>query len=266
MHSIGYLAGSTFARSPGHWKSSPSNTASAPVSGVFCACCGKQDNITQRELSDLAGTTEATTVRSVNALVKSGFVTRNRCTEDRRKSHIVLTPKARRLRGKTHPAGRGSQRARDAGLEQERHRHRPPRARANPCKPVRRSGEVIVIELPLLPTSLVGSYAQPTWLIDHERLGQRLPPRVLLNELWQVPTRAARRSPERRNHHRAGRSASGRRRHRHRRRNAARKLFEPIRQRARRRGHRQPRRSHRPNRQARAGTPGGWRHFAPRSR
>jgi 5-methyltetrahydropteroyltriglutamate--homocysteine methyltransferase len=44
-----------------------------------------------------------------------------------------------------------------------------------------------VIELPILPTSLVGSYAQPTWLIDHERLGQRLPPRVLLNELWQVP-------------------------------------------------------------------------------
>ncbi|MDH3644258.1 MAG: 5-methyltetrahydropteroyltriglutamate--homocysteine methyltransferase [Gammaproteobacteria bacterium] len=45
-----------------------------------------------------------------------------------------------------------------------------------------------MIELPLLPTSLVGSYAQPTWLIDHERLGQRLPPRVLLNELWQVPS------------------------------------------------------------------------------
>jgi 5-methyltetrahydropteroyltriglutamate--homocysteine methyltransferase len=44
-----------------------------------------------------------------------------------------------------------------------------------------------MIELPVLPTSLVGSYAQPTWLIDHQRLGQRLPPRVLLNELWQIP-------------------------------------------------------------------------------
>ncbi len=42
------------------------------------------------------------------------------------------------------------------------------------------------MELPLLPTSLVGSYAQPGWLIDKERLGQRLPPRVLLNELWRV--------------------------------------------------------------------------------
>jgi 5-methyltetrahydropteroyltriglutamate--homocysteine methyltransferase len=40
--------------------------------------------------------------------------------------------------------------------------------------------------LPLLPTSLVGSYAQPGWLIDRERLGQRLPPRVLLDELWRI--------------------------------------------------------------------------------
>ncbi len=42
--------------------------------------------------------------------------------------------------------------------------------------------------LPLLPTSLVGSYAQPGWLIDRERLGQRLPPRVLLDALWRVPS------------------------------------------------------------------------------
>ena len=40
--------------------------------------------------------------------------------------------------------------------------------------------------LPILPTSLVGSYAQPDWLIDKERLGQRLPPRVLLDGLWRV--------------------------------------------------------------------------------
>lgn len=41
--------------------------------------------------------------------------------------------------------------------------------------------------LPLMPTSLVGSYAQPDWLIDKTRLGQRLPPRVILHELWRVP-------------------------------------------------------------------------------
>ena len=43
-----------------------------------------------------------------------------------------------------------------------------------------------MIDYPLLPTSLV-SYAQPNWLIDRQRLGQRLPPRVLLHELWSVP-------------------------------------------------------------------------------
>jgi 5-methyltetrahydropteroyltriglutamate--homocysteine methyltransferase len=40
-------------------------------------------------------------------------------------------------------------------------------------------------EYPLLPTSLVGSYAQPNWLIDKTRLGERLPPRVILHELWK---------------------------------------------------------------------------------
>ena len=40
-------------------------------------------------------------------------------------------------------------------------------------------------DYPLLPTSLVGSYAQPDWLIDKSRLGARLPPRVLLHELWK---------------------------------------------------------------------------------
>ncbi|MGD1211979.1 MAG: uroporphyrinogen decarboxylase family protein [Candidatus Acidiferrales bacterium] len=40
--------------------------------------------------------------------------------------------------------------------------------------------------LPLLPTSLVGSYPQPDWLIDREKLGSRLPPRIRLKELWRV--------------------------------------------------------------------------------
>jgi 5-methyltetrahydropteroyltriglutamate--homocysteine methyltransferase len=38
----------------------------------------------------------------------------------------------------------------------------------------------------LFPTSLVGSYPQPDWLIDRERLRQRLPPRVRAAELWRV--------------------------------------------------------------------------------
>ena len=38
----------------------------------------------------------------------------------------------------------------------------------------------------LLPTSLVGSYAQPDWLINREMLGKQMPPRVRALELWRV--------------------------------------------------------------------------------
>lgn len=38
----------------------------------------------------------------------------------------------------------------------------------------------------LYPTSLVGSYPQPDWLIDRERLADRFPPRVRASELWRV--------------------------------------------------------------------------------
>jgi len=38
----------------------------------------------------------------------------------------------------------------------------------------------------LLPTSLVGSYAQPDWLIDRKNLAGRFPPRVRARELWRI--------------------------------------------------------------------------------
>src|SRR5579862_4799542 len=38
----------------------------------------------------------------------------------------------------------------------------------------------------LLPTSLVGSYAQPDWLINRELLGKQMPPRVRALELWRI--------------------------------------------------------------------------------
>jgi 5-methyltetrahydropteroyltriglutamate--homocysteine methyltransferase len=39
----------------------------------------------------------------------------------------------------------------------------------------------------LFPTSLVGSYPQPEWLIDRKKLGGRFPPRVRARELWRIP-------------------------------------------------------------------------------
>ena len=37
-----------------------------------------------------------------------------------------------------------------------------------------------------LATTVVGSYPQPDWLIDREKLAGRLPPRVPAHELWRV--------------------------------------------------------------------------------
>ena len=42
-------------------------------------------------------------------------------------------------------------------------------------------------KLPLFPTTLVGSYPQPEWLIDRKKLAGRFPPRVRAKELWRVP-------------------------------------------------------------------------------
>src|SRR3954447_15368545 len=37
-----------------------------------------------------------------------------------------------------------------------------------------------------IPTRLVGSYAQPSWLLDRDKLRGRFPPRVRARELWRV--------------------------------------------------------------------------------
>ena len=38
----------------------------------------------------------------------------------------------------------------------------------------------------LLPTTVVGSYVQPEWLVDRANLKGRLPPRVRAREMWRV--------------------------------------------------------------------------------
>jgi 5-methyltetrahydropteroyltriglutamate--homocysteine methyltransferase len=38
----------------------------------------------------------------------------------------------------------------------------------------------------VLPTTLIGSYPQPDWLIDRAKLAGRFPPRVRARELWRV--------------------------------------------------------------------------------
>ena len=41
--------------------------------------------------------------------------------------------------------------------------------------------------VPLIPSSVVGSYPQPEWLVDRAMLGSRLPPRTRALEIWRVP-------------------------------------------------------------------------------
>jgi 5-methyltetrahydropteroyltriglutamate--homocysteine methyltransferase len=38
----------------------------------------------------------------------------------------------------------------------------------------------------MLPTTIVGSYPQPEWLIDRAKLAARFPPRVRARELWRI--------------------------------------------------------------------------------
>src|SRR3984885_15271061 len=57
-----------------------------------------------------------------------------------------------------------------------------PRGRASPapCRPTSVEARM------LFPTTLVGSYPQPEWLIDRQKLAGRFPPRVRARELWRV--------------------------------------------------------------------------------
>jgi len=41
-------------------------------------------------------------------------------------------------------------------------------------------------ELPLFPCTIVGSYAQPEWLIDRDKLKKQFPPRTRAQELWRI--------------------------------------------------------------------------------
>lgn len=103
MHSIGYLARINFrAFSRALEKLTRQHGVSAGQ-WRFLRVLWDQDGITQRELADRTGTTEATTVRSVNGLLKAGFIKRQRVADDRRKMKITLTAKGRRLRNALLP-------------------------------------------------------------------------------------------------------------------------------------------------------------------
>ena len=107
-----------------------------------------------------------------------------------------------------------------------------------------------------LVTTVVGSYPQPDWLIDRERLGERLPPRVRARELWRVPEPFLEEAQDDATTARRPGHGARRRRRDHRRRDAAGELLEPLRDRARRRRPGRARRRARPDRPREPGPAG----------
>ena len=103
LHSIGYLTRINFrAFSRALEKLTLTHGVSAGQ-WRFLRVLWEQDGLSQRELAERTGTTEATTVRSVHGLLKSGLISRTRVRDDRRRMHIRLTAKGRKLRGKLLP-------------------------------------------------------------------------------------------------------------------------------------------------------------------
>src|ERR1700721_1195016 len=72
----------------------------------FLRALWHEDGLTQRELSNRAGTMEPTTLSAILIMEKKALVRRVRNKTDRRKWHIHLTPKGRGLKGKLLPLAR----------------------------------------------------------------------------------------------------------------------------------------------------------------
>src|SRR4051794_41330788 len=114
----------------------------------------------------------------------------------------------------------------------------------------------------MIATSLVGSYAQPNWLIDRERLRERFPPRVRALELWRIDPRYLEEAQDDAtrlaiaDQERAGLDiiTDGEMR---------REVLEPLRHRARRCRHRQSGHGARPQRAPEPGAAGRWPGRAP---
>ena len=62
-----------------------------------------EDGLTQIELSRRVGMREPTTVAAVNGLELAGYVVRRRSATDRRKVHVHLTARAKKLKAKLLP-------------------------------------------------------------------------------------------------------------------------------------------------------------------
>jgi DNA-binding MarR family transcriptional regulator len=77
-----------------------------PGQWYFLRVLWEQDGLNQRELSGQVGMTEPTTVVALNSMEKAKLIRRERSTADKRKVHVFLTAKGKRLRSVMLPLAR----------------------------------------------------------------------------------------------------------------------------------------------------------------
>src|SRR3954462_15174237 len=85
----------------------------------FLRVLWNEDGLSQRELSARVGMMEPTTVIALRSMEKSGLIRRVRSTDDKRKTHVWLTPKAKRMRGKLVEVARTITDEAEAGVGRE---------------------------------------------------------------------------------------------------------------------------------------------------
>jgi len=103
MNSIGYLTRITFRAFSRRLERRTLPYGVSAGQWPFLRALWKEEGMTQRELSRRAVMREPTTVTALNSLEKGGLVRRVPSKEDRRKVHVFLTPRGRRLKEKLLP-------------------------------------------------------------------------------------------------------------------------------------------------------------------
>jgi DNA-binding MarR family transcriptional regulator len=78
-----------------------------------------KDGLSQRELSERVGMMEPTTVIALRSMEKAGLIRRVRSTDDRRVTHVRLTPKAKRMRDSLLKLARGINAQADEGISSD---------------------------------------------------------------------------------------------------------------------------------------------------
>src|SRR5215469_12472481 len=97
MNSIGYLTRITFRSFSRRLERLTLPYGVSAGQWPFLRQLWVEEGLTQRELSRRVGMREPTTVTALNTMEKAGLVRRAPSKEDRRKIHVYLTPKAKRL-------------------------------------------------------------------------------------------------------------------------------------------------------------------------